>query len=105
MKDFESGEKQIAFVGHPKAGGLGLNLQRAEIVIFYSNDFDGAARPQAEDRIHRIGTTKAVIKDYLWLPTDYYILQNLLQKKNLQGVTLGEIQEVIETFQEKFYEF
>lgn len=101
----EGNNKKVAFIGHPKAGGLGLNLQSAQLTIFYSNDFDGAARPQAEDRIHRIGTTKAVIKDYLWLPTDYYILQNLLQKKNLQAITLGEIQDIVNTFQEKFYEF
>lgn len=94
---------KIAFIGHPKAGGLGLNLQAAELLIFYSSDFDGAARPQAEDRIHRIGTTKAVIKDYLWLPTDYYILENLRKKRSLQGVTVGEIKEFVDDFEQKEY--
>ncbi len=106
-KPFEtfSGKRpeKIAFIGHPKAGGLGLNLQAAELLIFYSNEFDGAARPQAEDRIHRIGTTKAVIKDYLWLPTDYYILENLRKKRSLQGVTIGQIQEFVDDFEQKEY--
>lgn len=90
-------ERRIAFIGQPDAGGLSLNLQKAQLTIFYSNSFKGASRWQAEDRIHRIGTTSATIKDYLWLPTDLYVLENLQCKRDLQALTLGEIQALGET--------
>jgi len=94
---------RICFVGHPKAGGISITLNCSDTIIYYSNDFDGASRPQSEDRIHRIGTEKAVIIDILWLPTDHYVLRNLKQKKSLQGVTTGEILEFLDQEKGNFY--
>jgi len=84
-------EGKIAYVGHPTAGGVSITLAKSEIIIFYSNDFNGASRMQAIKRIHRIGTTKATIIDFIWLPSDQLVLDNLTAKRDLQAITLGEL--------------
>jgi len=43
-----------------RAGGLGINLTAADIVIFYDNDWNPQMDLQAQDRCHRIGQTKTV---------------------------------------------
>ena len=43
-----------------KAGGTGLNLTAADMVIHYDPWWNAAAQNQATDRTHRIGQTKQV---------------------------------------------
>lgn len=93
----------IAFIGHPDSGGQGFTLTCSENLIYYSNDFNGKARIQSEDRIHRIGTTKATIVDLLWLPTDRYILENLKNKRDLMDVSMGQLQEYVAKESGKYY--
>lgn len=88
---------RVCVVGHPKAGGMALTFTASPTAIFYSNDFDGEARPQAEDRIHRLGMDEnrgATIKDFICLPTDKLVLENLKKKRKLQNMTLGELEDV-----------
>lgn len=72
-------------LGNKKTGGYGLNLQIANFMIFYNNDFDWGTRLQAEDRIHRIGQKNnctyidLVAKDTI----DVQIIKNLQKKENL----------------------
>ncbi len=43
-------------IAHPKCGGESLNLQCANVAIFYANSYSGAiVRRQEEGRIHRAG--------------------------------------------------
>lgn len=56
---FQQGEVDW-FLGNPAAGGRGLNLFRAEWVMYYTNYFGLRRRLQSEDRAHRIGTKNAV---------------------------------------------
>jgi hypothetical protein len=89
---------RVCFVGHPKAGGMALTLTASPTNLFYSNGFDGEARMQAEDRIHRPGmdvNRGATIVDLIHLPSDKLVLENLQRKKRLQGMTMGELYEVI----------
>ncbi|KAL0137963.1 SNF2 family N-terminal domain-containing protein [Mucor lusitanicus] len=44
-----------------KAGGFGINLTSANIVILYDIDFNPQNDKQAEDRAHRVGQTKDVV--------------------------------------------
>ena len=44
-----------------KAGGLGINLMTANIVIIYDSDWNPQNDLQAMDRAHRIGQKKQVI--------------------------------------------
>ena len=49
-------------VAHPSSGGVGLNLQVATTIIFYSNSCSGSTvRTQAEGRIWRLGQTKTCL--------------------------------------------
>lgn len=89
---------KVCFVGHPKAGGMALTLTASPTELYYSNSFDGEARMQSEDRFHRIGMDTnrgATIIDIIHLPTDKLILDNLLKKKRLQSLTMGQLAEVM----------
>ena len=56
---FNGGEGQI-FLISLRAGGSGLNLTGADMVIHYDPWWNPAAEDQATDRAHRIGQTKKV---------------------------------------------
>lgn len=43
----------------PATGGVGLDLLEAHTAIYYSNSFKYMERIQSEDRLHRIGRTRA----------------------------------------------
>jgi len=89
---------KVAFVGHPRAGGMALTLTASPTCVFYSNSFDGEARMQAEDRIHRIGldvNRGARIIDLIHLSTDQLVLDNLQKKRRLQEMSMGELQDAL----------
>ncbi|MDR0396958.1 MAG: DEAD/DEAH box helicase [Oscillospiraceae bacterium] len=56
---FNAGEGQL-FLISLKAGGAGLNLVGADMVVHYDPWWNPAAEDQATDRAHRIGQTRAV---------------------------------------------
>ncbi len=56
---FNGGEGQV-FLISLKAGGTGLNLTGADMVIHYDPWWNPAAEDQATDRAHRIGQTRKV---------------------------------------------
>ncbi|MBR5232086.1 MAG: SNF2 helicase associated domain-containing protein [Clostridia bacterium] len=57
--DFNAGKGHV-FLLSLKAGGTGLNLTGADMVIHYDPWWNPAAEEQAVDRAHRIGQTKEV---------------------------------------------
>lgn len=57
VQRFQSGEVPLLLVSL-KAGGVGLNLTRADTVILYDPWWNPAAEAQAIDRAHRIGQDK-----------------------------------------------
>jgi len=90
---------RLCFVGHPQAGGMALTLTASPTELFYSNCFNGEARMQAEDRFHRAGmdTNRAArIIDLIHLPSDKLVLDNLLKKKKLQSLSMGDLQDALE---------
>ena len=83
-----------------KAGGTGLNLTAADIVIHYDPWWNVAAQNQATDRTHRIGQEKQVMV-YKLITSDT-IEENILKlqeaKKDLAdqivskgGIFFGEL--------------
>lgn len=59
MHAFNDGDMPI-FLISLKAGGTGLNLTGADVVIHYDPWWNPAVENQASDRAHRIGQTRAV---------------------------------------------
>jgi len=56
---FQEGKHKI-FIGQIATGGLGINLTKGNIVIYYENTFSLQDRIQSEARAHRIGQQKKV---------------------------------------------
>lgn len=74
-------------------GSVGLNLQCANNLIFYSQTFDFMEKEQAKYRIYRIGQQRSVNIYNLWVDTklEEIIRKNLSKKGNL----LRDIERVI----------
>lgn len=60
VDSFQNDPEVKVFVGNPQAGGIGINLTAADMVVYISNSFSLADRLQSEDRTHRIGQKNAV---------------------------------------------
>ncbi len=61
MDEFNApNSEKFVFLLSTRAGGLGINLATANIVILYDSDFNPQMDLQAQDRAHRIGQTKEV---------------------------------------------
>lgn len=78
------------FLLSTRAGGLGINLATADIVILYDSDWNPQMDLQAQDRAHRIGQTKPV--KVFRLVTEHTIeeriLARALQKLKLDAVVI-----------------
>ena len=60
FNDPSNHEEYFIFMISTRAGGLGINLQTADTVIFYDSDWNPQVDLQAMDRAHRIGQLKPV---------------------------------------------
>jgi hypothetical protein len=101
----ENPDRRIAFVAHPKSGGVALTLcpqkgrPGAVMCVYYSNDFNPASRSQSEDRIHRVGMDEnkgAMIVDLFHLPTDRRVLEVLRKNRKLEKMTMGDFDKDLE---------
>lgn len=72
------GSEKFVFLLTTRAGGLGINLTTADIVILYDSDWNPQADLQAMDRAHRIGQTKQVVV-YRFV-TDHAIEEKVLER-------------------------
>ena len=79
VEAFQVGKAPI-FLISLKAGGVGLNLTRADTVIHFDPWWNSAAEEQASDRAHRIGQTQPVFVYKL-------IAENTIEEK------IAELQE------------
>ncbi|KAF9207315.1 hypothetical protein BGZ49_000730 [Haplosporangium sp. Z 27] len=60
IDSFNEDETYKIFLLSTKAGGFGINLTGANVVIMYDLDFNPQNDKQAEDRAHRVGQTRDV---------------------------------------------
>jgi SNF2 family DNA or RNA helicase len=81
IDDFNSpGSDKFIFLLTTRAGGLGINLATADIVIMYDNDWNPQVDLQAEDRAHRIGQQKQVV-------VFRFVTENTIEEKVLERAT------------------
>ncbi|CAK3740071.1 ISWI chromatin-remodeling complex ATPase ISW2 [Lecanosticta acicola] len=57
----KEGSEKFLFLLTTRAGGLGINLTTADIVVLFDSDWNPQADLQAMDRAHRIGQKKQVM--------------------------------------------
>ncbi|KAI5811750.1 chromatin remodelling complex ATPase chain ISW1 [Peziza echinospora] len=71
------GSEKFVFLLTTRAGGLGINLTSADVVILYDSDWNPQADLQAMDRAHRIGQKKQV-------HVFRFITENAIEEKVLE---------------------
>lgn len=71
------GSEKFIFLLTTRAGGLGINLTTADIVVLYDSDWNPQADLQAMDRAHRIGQTKQVV-------VFRFVTENAIEEKVLE---------------------
>jgi SNF2 family DNA or RNA helicase len=91
--DFQTGKAKV-LIGNTDAGGVGLDLFAASVVIYVSNSFATEQRVQSEDRAHRIGSERhAAITYYdLMVPNtvDVKIVQTLRSDKRISDEVMRD---------------
>lgn len=84
IKKFQNEDESKLLLMSLKAGGLGLNLQRANYVYHFDQWWNPATSMQAEDRVHRIGQEKTVFVTTLMTKgTIEEKIQKVLERKRL----------------------
>jgi SWI/SNF-related matrix-associated actin-dependent regulator 1 of chromatin subfamily A len=82
VDSFQNNPKIKIFVSNIKAGGVGITLTSAEVVIFNDLSFVPSDMSQAEDRAFRIGQKKNVSCLYpIFDNTVEKVIYNMVQKK------------------------
>lgn len=90
IDDFNNDPSVRVFVGQPEAGGQGLDLSAAGLILWYSHTFDLIERDQANERATQIGGKTVTIKDFVTPGTvDEYILANLVEKRSVSESLAG----------------
>ena len=74
------GSDRFVFLLTTRAGGLGINLTSADIVVLFDSDWNPQADLQAMDRAHRIGQTKQV-------KVFRFVTENAIEEKVLERAT------------------
>ncbi|GBG88593.1 hypothetical protein CBR_g48123 [Chara braunii] len=72
------GSEKFIFLLSTRAGGLGINLATADIVILYDSDWNPQVDLQAMDRAHRIGQKKEV--QVFRFCTEYAIEEKVIER-------------------------
>ncbi|CAG9760588.1 unnamed protein product [Ceutorhynchus assimilis] len=78
----EEGSKKFVFMLSTRAGGLGINLATADVVIIYDSDWNPQMDLQAMDRAHRIGQKKQV-RVFRFI-TDNTIEEKIVERANVK---------------------
>ncbi|KAF1794381.1 ISWI family [Phytophthora cactorum] len=97
---------KFLFLLSTRAGGLGINLYTADVVILYDSDWNPQADLQAQDRAHRIGQKKEV-NVYRLVTTDSVeekIIERAQQKLKLDAMVVqqGRLQEAKQADEERY---
>ena len=91
------GSEKFIFLLTTRAGGLGINLTTADVVVLYDSDWNPQADLQAMDRAHRLGQTRQVTVYRLITKgtIDERIVQLARVKKDVSNVSPFIIETVL----------
>ena len=94
VKRFQNGEVSV-FLISLKAGGLGLNLTKADTVIHFEPWWNPAVSAQATDRVYRIGQEQPVFEYHLIAAStlEEWMLQLQDKKFDLFSQTIAHTQQ------------
>lgn len=83
---------KFIFLLTTRAGGLGINLATADIVILYDSDWNPQVDLQAQDRAHRIGQTKQVVVFRLLTEqsVEEKVIERAMQKLRLDQLVIQQ---------------
>ena len=86
------GSDKFIFLLTTRAGGLGINLATADIVIMYDSDWNPQVDLQAQDRAHRIGQLKQVcVFRFITENTiEEKVIERALQKLSLDQLVIQQ---------------
>ena len=106
VDSFQNDEMTKVFIANIKAGGVGLTLTEASIVMFADMEWSPEIHAQAEDRAHRIGQ-EGTVNVYYYIATDTIeedIVQILNEKKDVMNQLLEgkTVKRKAETMQQAF---
>jgi len=95
IERFQSGSARF-LVGNAATGGMGIDLQTASIVIYYSNTYRLEDRLQSEDRAHRMGQKNSVLYIDLVVKgsVDELVSAALHEKKSISDYICGAISDL-----------
>lgn len=95
ITDFQGGGKYQVMVMTTKAGGVSINLDRADDVVFLDETYDPDDQSQASDRAHRAGrlhnVTVHTIRTRGTIEED--VLEKLRDKQNLNDILLDRYRQ------------
>lgn len=91
---FQEDSSIKVIVGHPQAGGRGVEFSAADTIIWYSHTFDAIIRDQAKERATKMGGANVEMIDFVAIPVhrfnvDRYILANTTNKVNVADDVAG----------------
>lgn len=102
VDDFQNNPDVKVFIANIKAGGVGITLTAASIVMFADMEWSPEIHRQAEDRAHRIGQT-GTVNVYYYIANNTIeedIIDILSQKQETIGV-LTDSETTIKPFMER----
>ena len=106
-EEYRTKYPKVCVVGNPEAGGMAFTFTASPTMLYFSNSFKGEARMQSEDRGHRPGMDEnrgLTIKDLIHLPIDLVVLNNVQKKKDMQAMTMGDLQNQLDEAEKKLKE-
>lgn len=111
VDDFQTKDSVKVFVSNIKAGGVGITLTKASIVMFADMEWSPETHAQAEDRAHRYGQT-GTVNVYYYVQTgtiEEDIIQSLNEKKGimedvLDGKKRKKSESALQSFMRKLEE-
>ncbi len=92
MRTFNTaGSSVFLYLISTRAGGLGINLASADVVVLYDSSYNPHVDLQAQDRAHRIGQTKQVLVYRIVAESSFEerVLMRARQKIMLDGLVMN----------------